>query len=64
MWTTGTFALVANFVVVPAIAYGASELLISDSHPGLRTGLILVGCAAGAPFLADRRGSLDKGGSR
>jgi predicted Na+-dependent transporter len=44
-------ALAANFVAVPALAYGASELLISDSHPGLRTGLILIGAAAGAPFL-------------
>ena len=44
-------ALVVNFVVVPALAYGAAELLISDDHPGLKTGLILVGAAAGAPFL-------------
>jgi predicted Na+-dependent transporter len=44
-------ALMVNFVVVPAVAYGAAELLISDSHPGLKTGLILVGAAAGAPFL-------------
>ena len=44
-------ALVANFVAVPALAYVASELLISDSHPGLKTGLILIGTAAGAPFL-------------
>jgi predicted Na+-dependent transporter len=44
-------AVIANFVIVPAIAYGAAELLISDDHPGLKTGLILVGAAAGAPFL-------------
>jgi BASS family bile acid:Na+ symporter len=44
-------ALVVNFVVVPALAYGAAELLISDDHPGLKTGLILVSAAAGAPFL-------------
>jgi predicted Na+-dependent transporter len=44
-------ALVVNFVVVPALAYGAAELLISNSHPGLKTGLILIGAAAGAPFL-------------
>lgn len=44
-------ALAVNFVVVPALAYGAAELLISDDHPGLKTGLILVGAAAGAPFL-------------
>lgn len=44
-------ALAANFIVVPALAFGASELLISDSNSGLKTGLILVGAAAGAPFL-------------
>lgn len=44
-------ALAVNFVVVPALAYGAAELLVSDEHPGLQTGLILVGAAAGAPFL-------------
>jgi BASS family bile acid:Na+ symporter len=44
-------ALAANFVAVPALAYAASGLLISDSHPGLKTGLILIGTAAGAPFL-------------
>jgi len=44
-------ALVANFIVVPAVAYGTSQLLISDNHPGLQTGLIIAGAAAGAPFL-------------
>ena len=44
-------ALVANFIIVPALAYGAAGLLISDDHAGLQTGLILVGAAAGAPFL-------------
>jgi predicted Na+-dependent transporter len=44
-------ALIANFVVVPAIAYGCAELFIADDHPGLKTGLILIGAAAGAPFL-------------
>ena len=44
-------AVAVNFVVVPALAYGAAELLISDDHPGLKTGLILIGAAAGAPFL-------------
>jgi predicted Na+-dependent transporter len=44
-------AVVANFVVVPAVAYGAAEVLIADEHPGLKTGLILAGAAAGAPFL-------------
>ena len=58
-------ALVANFVVVPAIAYGAAQLLISDSNPGLQTGLIIAGAAAGAPFLPKlvqtARGSLALG---
>jgi predicted Na+-dependent transporter len=44
-------ALAVNFVVVPALAYGLAQLLISDDHPGLKTGLILLGAAAGAPFL-------------
>lgn len=44
-------ALAANFVVVPALAYGAAELLVDDANPGLKIGLILVGTAAGAPFL-------------
>jgi BASS family bile acid:Na+ symporter len=59
------FAVVVNFVVVPAIAYGAARLLVSDDHPGLQTGLILVGAAAGAPFLPKlvqtARGSLALG---
>jgi hypothetical protein len=45
-----TLALVANFVVVPTLAYGAAQV-ISTSDQGLRTGLILLGVAAGAPFL-------------
>ncbi len=44
-------ALIASFIIVPALAVGASRLLISADHPGLQTGLILVGAAAGAPFL-------------
>jgi predicted Na+-dependent transporter len=44
-------AVLVNFVVVPAVAYGAAQLLIADDHPGLKTGLILIGAAAGAPFL-------------
>ena len=44
-------ALVANFIIVPVLAYGASGFLISADHPGLQTGLILIGAAAGAPFL-------------
>ncbi len=43
-------ALLVNFIAVPIIAYGA-QYLIDESHPGLRTGLIIVAAAAGAPFL-------------
>lgn len=43
-------ALLANFVLVPALAWGTAQL-ISDAHGGLQTGLILVGAVAGAPFL-------------
>jgi BASS family bile acid:Na+ symporter len=42
-------ALVANFVLVPAIAYGITILLSLESSIGI--GLILVSMAAGAPFL-------------
>ena len=42
-------ALLANFVLVPAIAYGITLLIPLDD--GLATGLIIVGAAAGAPFL-------------
>lgn len=42
-------ALVANFVVAPAAAWGVASLMgLSDSQS---LGLILLGCAAGAPFL-------------
>jgi BASS family bile acid:Na+ symporter len=42
-------ALVANFVVAPLAAWGIAELIgLSDS---IALGLILVGSAAGAPFL-------------
>ncbi len=42
-------ALVANFVIAPAAAWGIAELLgLSDP---LKLGLVLLGCAAGAPFL-------------
>jgi BASS family bile acid:Na+ symporter len=42
-------ALVANFVLVPALAYVISLLLpISEDQ---KIGLIILGCAAGAPFL-------------
>jgi len=42
-------ALLANFVLVPALAYGI--LLLIPLEQGLSTGLIIVACAAGAPFL-------------
>jgi BASS family bile acid:Na+ symporter len=42
-------ALVANFVLVPLLAVGISRLLALD--PALAAGVILVGTAAGAPFL-------------
>ncbi len=42
-----TAALAANFILVPALAYGIGRLLpLSD---GLRFGLLLVSTAAGAP---------------
>ena len=43
------FALVANFVVVPVLAFALTRLIpLSDP---LRIGLILLGVSAGAPFL-------------
>lgn len=44
------FALLANFVLVPALAVAAAQL-IDPAQSGLRTGLIIIGTAAGAPFL-------------
>ena len=41
--------LVANFVVVPAAAIAAGRLL--PMEPSASTAVILIGCAAGAPFL-------------
>lgn len=42
-------ALVANFVIAPAAAYGLTRLVpLSEAHAA---GLILLGGAAGAPFL-------------
>lgn len=41
--------LVANFVVVPVVAVGAARLLPMDDASA--AAVILVGCAAGAPFL-------------
>ena len=43
------FALLANFVLMPFCAYALAELLRLDEP--LRVGLLLLGCAAGAPFL-------------
>jgi BASS family bile acid:Na+ symporter len=42
-------ALVANFVIVPLLALGISRLL--GLEPSLAAGLMLIGTAAGAPFL-------------
>jgi len=42
-------ALVANFVLVPLLAY--LILLVIPLEQGLATGLIIMACAAGAPFL-------------
>lgn len=42
-------ALLANFVLVPALAVGIAALLGLDA--GYRTGLIVIACSAGAPFL-------------
>jgi BASS family bile acid:Na+ symporter len=41
--------LIANFLLIPAIAYALSVLLKVD--PGLHAGLIIIACCAGAPFL-------------
>jgi BASS family bile acid:Na+ symporter len=42
-------ALVANFVLVPALAYGIAAVIPIDD--ALRTGLIVLAAAGGAPFL-------------
>ena len=42
-------ALIANFVLVPLLACAIAHLLALD--PPLRTGLMLLGMAAGAPFV-------------
>jgi BASS family bile acid:Na+ symporter len=42
-------ALLANFILVPALAFLITVLIPLDD--GLATGLIIVGAAAGAPFL-------------
>lgn len=42
-------ALIANFILMPAAAFGLALLLGLDKPFGL--GLLVLGCAAGAPFL-------------
>jgi len=42
-------ALVANFILIPAIAYGITRIIQLDES--IQTGLILLATAAGAPFL-------------
>jgi BASS family bile acid:Na+ symporter len=42
-------ALLANFVLAPALAYGVLRIIPLEQE--LATGLIIVACAAGAPFL-------------
>ena len=43
-------ALVLNFLVVPALAYGLAKTILANQQ-SLGTGMILLGTAAGAPFL-------------
>lgn len=43
------FALLANFVVMPLVALGLATVLRLDEPLGI--GLLVLGCAAGAPFL-------------
>lgn len=42
-------AIFINFILIPALAYGLSYVFSLDQP--LKTGFILVGVAAGAPFL-------------
>lgn len=42
-------AVVANFVLVPILAFAITRVL--PLAPGLEIGVVLLGCAAGAPFL-------------
>jgi predicted Na+-dependent transporter len=48
-WKLVLLALLANFVIVPALAYGIA--LILNLSEGLRAGLIILAACAGAPFL-------------
>jgi BASS family bile acid:Na+ symporter len=42
-------ALLANFILIPLLAYAILILILLEQS--LETGLILLACAAGAPFL-------------
>ncbi len=48
-WVLLLLALVANFVLVPLLAFGVAEVLSLDEP--LKNGLLVLGLAAGAPFL-------------
>lgn len=48
-WRLVVMGLIANFVVAPAAAWGVAEMLGLDDS--LTLGLLLLGTAAGAPFL-------------
>ena len=48
-WKLVLLALLANFVVVPALAYALAAVL--NLSEGLRSGLIILAACAGAPFL-------------
>ena len=53
-----TLALLANFVLMPGAAFGIANLL--QLHESLAAGLLILGTAAGAPFLP-KLASLAKG---
>jgi len=48
-WVLLVVALVANFVLVPLLAFGVVEVFSLDEP--LKNGLLILGLAAGAPFL-------------
>jgi BASS family bile acid:Na+ symporter len=48
-WKLVLLALLANFVVVPALAFGLAAIL--NLGEGLRSGLLILAACAGAPFL-------------
>jgi len=49
-------ALVINFLLVPALAFLLAKTL-QENQQGLSIGMILLGTAAGAPFLPKKRSS-------